>query len=630
MPTLANLRSRRNKAVNFTPSKAYWISGHGAEPNDGRTFTVPPGCIIVVKVTPGELSYVFLDYEKQLSSMDKDKLKDPLKNTNYLIDNFGSIVIFKPGDQCPVFYYELVACFPSGDYKKCNTFGSGIIDIDTIISNQAELLNIPEDADISSYIANLYEKSIYPTKQQIQEALAKLTLPLEENSWKSYTHIQKMHWILDKIKKLWEVDQSSICNNLGTGVYYNFICRYRGKETNDVYNYSSGVNNSHGRHHSAVRGIANIRGKNKLKNRLLILNRIAEAETRRKRLLANYYTSNEFKQKQSSKEQNKEPINKGRQYSIAKAISARNMPVKKNWLEEKREEKNENEFVKHKFVPSIFKINDGMEPRDLYSYISKAYSSNTYQINQIIEIIDKLASTKNRIFANEIINYTEDLTNSEYGMTSIDRGKTPLWQAIDRGLTELILPLLKAGADTSIIINGKTIFDISYSPKIRPILEKYAGKSPNEIRTMINTEKAEAERQKAEDEKQKAEAEKQKVEAEKQKIEAEKQKAEAEKQRYGSDPHLALVRKLFELQQRNDTYPDLNWNDHQLVYGDNSDKTLKFRISMHEKKHGPLLMVTPPQALVEAPIANPGGPATGGRRSRRNRRNNKRNTRRNL
>ena len=79
---MANLRSRKNKPVNFTPSKAYWISGHGGEPNDGSTFTVPPGCIIVVKVSPGEISY---GYERIAVNLDVDKLKDPIRNSNYLI-----------------------------------------------------------------------------------------------------------------------------------------------------------------------------------------------------------------------------------------------------------------------------------------------------------------------------------------------------------------------------------------------------------------------------------------------------------------------------------------------------------------------------------------------------------------
>ena len=46
MPTLANLRSRKTANVNFKPSTAYWIAGHGEEPNYNNTFKVPPGCVI--------------------------------------------------------------------------------------------------------------------------------------------------------------------------------------------------------------------------------------------------------------------------------------------------------------------------------------------------------------------------------------------------------------------------------------------------------------------------------------------------------------------------------------------------------------------------------------------------------
>jgi hypothetical protein len=138
---------------------------------------------------------------------------------------------------------------------------------------------------------------MYPTKEQIQEEIAKLTLPLRTNPGK-YAYLEEMKIIIDNIENIFKTDQLSLCNSLGKGVYYNFVCRYKGKLTNNIYNYNSGVENSKGIFHSVVKGMEKIEGENKEKNRALLLNRIGEAETKRKRLIANYYTSKNYKQKQ--------------------------------------------------------------------------------------------------------------------------------------------------------------------------------------------------------------------------------------------------------------------------------------------------------------------------------------------
>lgn len=422
MPSLANLRSRKNKPTNFTPSKAYWLSGHGGEPNDGRTFIVPPGCIIVVKVTPGEYSYVYNDYANKLSSMDKNKLKDPLKNTNYLIQNFGSIVIFKPGDNCPLFNYYLLACFPSytmntskGVFEKfssgCNNLGSGVIDIDNITKPYADIVPIT-DINIDTYTANLYEKSEYPTKETIQSEIAKFSseIPLPSTS------LEKFSSLVENLDSVLYVNQKTLCETLGKGVYYNFICRYRGKETNVLY--GNILINTEGHRHSSVKGIEEL-GATQANTLRLIRNRIAEAETRRKGLLRNYYTSPE--------------------YLATNMIDYSNL-----------------------------KFNS---PSDLYSLFNKLKEHP--QLRGLVLIkIKNIENYRGEFTVDELVNYVDS------------DGNSPLSIAVAYQFPDLILPLILLGAKTDILVNGKTLMDLAINtnnPKIVEKLKLYMNKTRSEL-----------------------------------------------------------------------------------------------------------------------------------------------------
>jgi len=423
MPSLDNLRSRKNKPTNFTPSKAYWLSGHGGEPNDGSTFVVPPGCIIVVKVTPGEYSYVYNDYAKKLSSMDKNKLKDPLKNTNYLIQNFGSIVIFKPGDNCPLFHYYLLACFPiytsttlmSLFFEKfssgCNNLGSGVIDIDNITKPYADIVKIT-DTNIDTYTANLYEKSEYPTKKKIQSEIAKFSSEISLPS----TSLEKFSSLVENLDSVLNVNQKTLCDTLGKGVYYNFICRYRGKETNVLH--GNIITNTEGRHHSAVKGIEEL-GATQANTLRLIRNRIAEAETRRKGLLRNYYTSPEY-------------------------------------------------LAKNMIDYSNLKFNS---PSDLYSLFNKL-KEHPFLRRLVLIKIKNIENYRGEFTVDELVNYVDS------------DGNSPLSIAVAYQFPDLILPLILLGAKTDILVNGKTLMDLAINtnnPKIVEKLKLYMNKTRSEL-----------------------------------------------------------------------------------------------------------------------------------------------------
>ena len=423
MPSLANLRSRKNKAVNFTPSKAYWISGHGDEPNNGRTFTVPPGCIIVVKVTPGELSYGYYDIAKNL---DVDKLKDPIRNSNYLIDNFGSIAIFKPGDQCPVFFYYLLTCYPSvpepGEdrYNRCETFGSGVIDFDKITTKKSGIQPVPE-GNLIEYMTNFYDNSVYPTKEQVKDAFGTTTMDNIPKDLK--TPAKKLDYLYNQfLERACMIDQETLCRNL-KGVFYNFICRYRGQETYNVYNNRNLFKNSHS-YHALAKGIEAQGNKNKILR--LLRNKVEEAETRRKGLLRNYYTSPEYAARMNITPQRTVRFGNYSEFPIYN-------PLRLGQLQE------------------IIASYDYYKLHKVFKNID--YYKGTYTVDQIINFADM-------------------------------KGETPLSLAVRLGRYELILPLILLGAKTDIMIEGKTLLNLTDDDRMINTLNLCSNKTHDELQEL--------------------------------------------------------------------------------------------------------------------------------------------------
>jgi len=541
MPNLAKNRSYKN-TVNFMPSKAYWLSGHGGEPNDGSTFVVPPGCIIVVKVTPGEYSYVYNDYAKKLSSMDKNKLKDPLKNTNYLIQKFGSIAIFKPGDNCPLFNYYLLACFPAStvNYSKgvfekfssgCNNLGSGVIDIDNITKPYADIVPIT-DINIDTYTANLYEKSEYPTKEKIQSEIAKFSSEISLPS----TSLQKFSSLVEKLDSVLYVNQKTLCETLGKGVYYNFICRYRGKETNVLY--GNILTNTEGHRHSSVKGIEELGG-TQANTLRLIRNRIAEAETRRKGLLRNYYTSPEYLATNILKFNSPSDLyslfNKLKEHPQLRGL----VLIKIKNIENYRGEFTIDELVNYvdsagnsplsiavayQFPDLILPLillgaktdilvngktlmdlaintNNPKIVEKLKLYMNKTRSellkiqrdenqielkrANMFKLSMdlYIIILSKQSERALSILKN-LDDYLGQFTIDEIVNYLSTSGETPLSAAIETNQKELILPLMMLGAKTEVIVKGKPLLELTENEETRNELLKYLSKTPAELKDM--------------------------------------------------------------------------------------------------------------------------------------------------
>jgi hypothetical protein len=179
-------KSKSKPFVATDNTKAYFIQGHGGEGNG--YFEVPDNCMIIVKTQTGKVTYATQGRISFLCELSPDTLKNPLKHLDEIHENFGSVAIYTPGQQCPNFEYNLVNCFPSTyPYESCVSVSSGLIDVDhipnTFGSDHIELCkswNGKEQQEIfkkivnswdrnltRDYIVNLFKYSVHPTPDTI-------------------------------------------------------------------------------------------------------------------------------------------------------------------------------------------------------------------------------------------------------------------------------------------------------------------------------------------------------------------------------------------------------------------------------------------------------------------------------
>jgi hypothetical protein len=266
------LRSQKPEQLDsiFSPSTAYGIFGHGEEYNYDRfrdtdkvivpdNFIVPENCIIIVKATPGERTY-FTNVRNNLNKLfapEKEVIyKDPLNHMSEIINDFGSVRVYKPGDECPNFIYQLHPSITelgleNGVLK--HNIATWELDRYGLIELRGlprEIINrsmIFESTSTKFLIENKYSKSVYPTVDDFKEWLG----DAYTTSWKET--IQTMY---DKLGQRMPAPKyifpaNAIATQLELlgyepksgkppkrpGVYYNFICRFRPGSKN-VYMYN--------------------------------------------------------------------------------------------------------------------------------------------------------------------------------------------------------------------------------------------------------------------------------------------------------------------------------------------------------------------------------------------------------
>ena len=484
MGSLQKIRLHKDKRyLAFKPSKAYWLRGHGSEPIDvNNTFIVPPGCIIVAKAQVGE-AMLFDTYSKYIqefceSDTNKNMLKDPIKNIDDLIKMFGSVAIYKPGDKCPQFSYTFVNCqYSKFSIASCGNFGSGVLDLDDDIqcnNSYKSIIDLNHES-VVPYITSLYENSIYPKMDDVLKRIQTITNLDSETPPAIAAAIasgvgrgEALSPRDDRARAvaltifnndIFTINQEALCKKLGTGVYYNFICRARPYYTN-VYTFNNNQSNKKYKRHQNAHGKENVRKELNIK---LLQDRIIEAEKIRAPLLARRYTSKYRLPNLSNSPHNLSasaaplrpawPPSNGvivapeTPEAIAARSAIRNAPVPinyRNYLKKQQKQEHDNKVLKYDTVPS---------------YLYNIIANSEYPDELIITLINEIKNTE---FPQTLlkspwlyIKSSDDIIN----YTNIKFGSTPLFQAILNKRNKLIGPLIKAGAKTDILINGASIFD---------------------------------------------------------------------------------------------------------------------------------------------------------------------------
>jgi hypothetical protein len=262
--------------MEFVPSDAYIIMGHGEEPkvtlkeeqnfipsedkikaegkyatigtrsNNGfmdldSFFIVPNDCIIVVKAKPGEVTYLpsIIPKLNKIGSVENQELyRKPLSNTKELINQLGPVSIYKPGDKCPNFKYTLFFSRNTIQPKK-HIVLSHLGLLKTPLTNPITLTTeYNQKNNIINTINEIYNESVFPKKQTVYSVILYNILKREPTDTETTTFKNMME--TDKLdsgdfltfltyffsvtqKQLLKIGEDGIAKR--PGVYYNFICR---------------------------------------------------------------------------------------------------------------------------------------------------------------------------------------------------------------------------------------------------------------------------------------------------------------------------------------------------------------------------------------------------------------------
>ena len=307
----------------FAPSNAYIIMGHGQEPeirppsqeilpkkfkareptigtltNDGfqdfdSVFLVPDNCMVVVKAEPGEIIYMrhVIDTLNVIGNSEKPLFLNPLSNTKETMKELGSVVIYKPGDLCPNFVYELFLSdeqvywdWAEGD-NALSHFGL----VQTPLRKPITFVNNELDDTVMDSFNKMYSESVLPTKELVTDTLLHEFTDKDTDLMTLYDHdVNTKGTYLQTIRQFFTITQKQLLQ-IGDdgiakrpGVYYNFICRYAKRTRPSYMNFNE-------YHNKNVMKIESVVGQPKIVRRL-VNRKIFEAETKRKPLIRNLYT----------------------------------------------------------------------------------------------------------------------------------------------------------------------------------------------------------------------------------------------------------------------------------------------------------------------------------------------------
>lgn len=322
--------------MEFVPSDAYIIMGHGKEPefrpvrdeiihhkvkaaiptigtiinddfvDNDSVFIVPENCMIVVKSRPGEKAYAntVVPFVNKVGDVSKQELfRNPLSNTKQLLKELGSVIVYKPGDKCPNYVYSLYS--PEDIMQDTYISHLGLLKTPLEIPFENKKFNDDINQDntlVSDYINTIYKESVYPTAEQTLQILLKshndAMKGTNEDGRKMVT--SDIPWTdMGGMIKFFSITQKELLQIEGgvakrPGVYYNFICRENKEIGHNYFIHSNNLRqNINPRIKSALTG--------KKGTRNIIGRLIGEAETKRKPLIRNLYTGGKKTQKNRRK-----------------------------------------------------------------------------------------------------------------------------------------------------------------------------------------------------------------------------------------------------------------------------------------------------------------------------------------
>ena len=232
---LQKLREQRQpNFTGFTPSKAYIISGHGSEGTG--VFRVPKDVVVVVKMQPHKTMIAKMAEtlsEKVICS--PEIYKDPLAHMDIVIKELGDVAVYREGDMCPNFQYSLWRDDSSKRSNVSTTIHSksGLLDIDeqqcpsgleieeTIFTADDSIQNI----DIQEKILDIFKNSVIPRTQSLISSFS--------GRFKAFSD-----WYEYYDSYLFSTTQAKLVAN-SPGVYYNFVCRSSKLSKQNAVNYVS-------------------------------------------------------------------------------------------------------------------------------------------------------------------------------------------------------------------------------------------------------------------------------------------------------------------------------------------------------------------------------------------------------
>jgi len=169
---------------------------------------------------------------KKWLELNPEIVKNPLLHISELRKSFGSVAIYTPGMECPIFYYTL--SYTMDPYYRENA--SGVLDFDLItkfykkykkeryLYSSLEYNNMNKEMatltllDKCKYIAHQYINSIYPTRNDVMDFLRR---HINDSYYKFGTTIEGLFMM---VADYFTVSQHDLCEEK-PGIYYNFVCR---------------------------------------------------------------------------------------------------------------------------------------------------------------------------------------------------------------------------------------------------------------------------------------------------------------------------------------------------------------------------------------------------------------------